>query len=68
MPWGKSRLDVGSWLPGVVFLLSVFATLHEGVQALIPGRTHSWADFRADLIGIAVGSALVLLWDRPRNS
>jgi len=65
--WGKRGLAASAWLPGAILLLLVFAMLHEGVQALIPGRTHSWEDFRADLIGIAVGSALILLWDRPQK-
>ena len=65
-PWGKSAVSGADWLPGAVLLLILFGVLHEGVQALIPGRSLSWEDFVADLVGIALGAALVLLLDKSR--
>lgn len=65
-PWGKSKVPAADWLPGTLLLLVLFGLLHEGVQALIPGRSLSWEDFVADLIGIAMGASLVLLLDKSR--
>lgn len=58
--WRGPYISPEKWLPGALVILICFAALHEGVQELITGRTPSGSDFMADLIGIAVGTALVL--------
>ena len=63
-PRRKQGIPVRDWLPGTILLLLLFAVVHEGVQVLIPGRSLSWEDFWADLVGIAMGASVVLLFDR----
>lgn len=63
-PRRKEGVPVRDWLPGTILLLILFALIHEGVQVLIPGRSLSWDDFWADLIGIAMAASVVLLFDK----
>jgi VanZ family protein len=49
-------------LLGVLWL----APQTEWLQAYIPGRGASWADALADILGLAVGVACALWWQRRR--
>lgn len=65
--WQGSQVRAGRWIPGAVVILIFFALIHEGVQKVIPGRTLSFSDFLADLVGIAVGVAFCALLQAPKK-
>ncbi|MBA7708486.1 MAG: hypothetical protein GH143_00095 [Calditrichaeota bacterium] len=57
---------------GQVFLFALliagtFGALDETYQALIPGRDSSYGDWVADIVGVASGSSLYLLWKFYRD-
>jgi VanZ family protein len=54
---GRALLAVGVVVLGLAL---------EGVQALLPWRTASWADGAANLAGVVLGAGAVLLTRRPR--
>ena len=57
---------------GQVFLFTflivgAFGALDEFYQTLIPGRDSSYGDWVADIVGVALGSSLYLLWKFYRD-
>lgn len=62
----------GATARGQVFLFTfliagAFGALDEVYQTLIPGRDSSFADWVADIVGVALGSSLFLLWKLYRD-
>ena len=50
------------------FLIAgAFGALDEFYQTLIPGRDSSYGDWVADIVGVALGSSLYLLWKFYRD-
>lgn len=59
--WNGSRLTL------CVLVLAVFAALDEVTQPLF-GRAVEFADWVADLAGLAIGVAAVVVWTRWRDT
>lgn len=62
------RVTTRRWLFLFTLLMAgTFGALDETYQALIPGRDSSYTDWVADIVGVALGSSLYLLWKFYRD-
>jgi VanZ family protein len=52
--------------PGTLLMAGMFAALDEAYQYVIPGRLPSFRDWVADIIGIAIGGLIYLIWKNYR--
>jgi len=56
------------WLAFMMAVLAAYAVFDEWTQALVPNRTPDLRDWLADLLGAAIGTALIgcvwWLWER----